>query len=333
MMRQENSLVGLLSKGVAAVGVALLCACSPAPSDTSHSVSFTVSLDDGSTAVGGLSWMCQYSHGFSERDMAKYVNAKSVPAEVPINYVEFADGRMAILRPSQWPPQSAQGLCTEPQAHGWQGYLLEPGKHVTSLAWFHDGITHSEKRPLSISNLRADAPVPSSPKDNEAKAKRLLSESSTITAYYFELPLYDEVQSNQLSPGVVSALKALPKDRPTVLRVANPAKVAHKARSVEGLTQFVELPDFQLAHSHPISEIALQLKAPGVPIPVPKNVYNTDNATVSMLGIKSPPLVLFPQVKEAVALLPLAAVWYPATKLLVVVNWEDNSDEVLGRLK
>jgi len=265
--------------------------------------------------------------------MARYVDAKSVPDDAALSYIQFSEGRMAIVRPSQWPQMSAQGLCTLPAAYGWEGFLVEADKPVATLTWFREGSAQLEKRRISISNLRPGMPVLPDRQNNEIKVKSLLSESSTIVAYYFDLPHLDDVRSNQLSPGVVNALKALQQDRPTLLHVANPASRAHQPRRAQGSSQFVELPDFQLADSRPYDVLALHLTKPGEPVSVPKFVYRSENASVSMLGIKSPPQVLFPLIKEAVALVPMAAVWYPASKQLIVVVWEDDSEEVQARLK
>lgn len=331
-MQIANSTFRLLSKIAAFVCALLLCSCSPTPSDTSHSVVFAVSLDDGPAVTGGFSWVCRYSQGFSERDMAKYVEAKSVPADAAVNYVKFADGRMAMLRPSQWPQLSAEGLCTVPEVYGWEGFLVEAETPVATLTWFREGSTEAGKPRISISNVRAGTQIPTDRAENAVKVKRLLSESSKIVAYYFELPLLDGIKSSQLSPQVVSALRALPKDRPTLLTTANPTNSARKPRQVEGPSQFIELPNFQLADSDPEGTLTLQLKKLGEPIRVPGAVFSTETPSVSMSGLKAPPQVLFPQIKEAVALVPLAAVWYPSAKRLIVVNWEDNSDEVQARL-
>lgn len=79
--------------------------------------------------------------------------------------------------------------------------------------------------------------------------------------------------------------------------------------------------------------LGLQLTKPDEPVAVPRKIYRSENSYVSMLGLRSPPRVLFPLVKEAVALVPLSAVWYPSSKQLIVVVWEDDSDEIQARLK
>ncbi len=330
MQRMKNA--APLHTHAAAITCALLvAACTPAPSNTSHSAVFSVTLDGGAPSESGLTWDCTYSTGFSERDMKTYVDAKALPNDAGLAVVPFADARVAVIYPSDWPPLAQDGRCTLPPEMGWTGFVIDNRAPIKTLTRFGHLAQAPGTPVVRVSEVR-EGVVPAQALQRKGEIKQWLSQASSVMVHYFELPTLESVKSTQLSAQVVAALLALPKDKPTLLQATTAGERAQFPLRKNDPAEFTELPDFRWANAHPQDSLSLPLQSTQQAITIPRQFFLGQNTASYMLDLAAPPRVVFPTLKEPVALTPQAAVWYPSTKQLIVAVWSDASDEVLGLL-
>lgn len=292
----------------------------------------TVSFNGKPIASLNVSLSCNYDWAyFSERDMASHYNVKPTPARAPNVFVTLPDSRMLSLAPIPWPPLDETEHCNLLSMKGWQALVFDPRKPVPLLtivskyeglagaAGDLDGIT---MRP-SPSN---DGMISSRSLTAPSAFKQAIEKASSLDFVVLEVPRAGET-STKIPPESVSALWALPSDRPTILLPAQRSDTPLNPDDAGSSDALVGLPNFHPSKVMDADASSDYPSAPGIPISVDPYGPGLHDKVYFPSDLPTPSVTL-PELDKPVMIAPAAAVWYPVTRRLVVFTWTKRSGEL-----
>lgn len=296
---------------------------------SSQAVTYSVSLEGGPSVQAGLAWTCasSWQSYFSERDMAMHRELQTEAGALPTTFLELADGIVVGLRPGNWP------AC--PAKTDWKALVFDPRGKIPTLTLV-DGST-DDKGMLAVLpglKLNIQARKGQGPEAQPAPAvlDGLYRHASSLQ--YRVLDFSGDVGfvlHGSFFKEIRQTLLALPRNAPTVL----PA-IQATGHPLQGLLEQSAEDGVQgVARLHPAFEVIGDDRARNVPLTA-KGFAIDLSATESsphllrfVPGDMAPPVVRVPRVKRAVRVDPVAAVWYPDRRHLLLLVWGDESKHFL----
>jgi len=305
----------------------LLSACTRL-SDSVGSI-LAVSFDGKPIATLNVSLRCSYDWAyFSERDMASHYNVTPTPAKAPNVFGTLPDRRLLSLSPKPWPPLDETGRCNLLELKGWQALVFDPRKPIPLL-------TIVSKYDGTAGDLAGMTIHPSSSNDSNVSSRTLtaplafqqaVEKASSLDFAVLEVPRAGDA-ATKIPAETVSALWFLPTDRPSILL---PAQRSNTPLNLDGAGSddtFVGLPDFHATKVMDENAFSTSPSAPGLPISI--NPYDPKSSLKVYFPSDVPtPAVTLPGLDSPLMIAPVAAVWYPATRRLVVFTWIKRAGEL-----
>lgn len=309
------------------LSASMLSACGP-QSDSLGSL-VTVSLDEKPIATLNVSLKCEYVWDyFSERDMASHYRANPKPAKAPNVLVTLPDSRMLALAPKPWPPLDENERCNLLRLQGWQALVLDPRKPVPLLTLVSPSDeTAGDLAGLAIHPSRSNDDKAASPSPKTPQAfQQAIAKASSLNFAVLEIPADGEA-STSLSTAIVSALRSLPTERPSVLLPAKQSNTPLNLDSINDGDTLAGLPGFHATMAMGENPYSTYPSAPGLPISVNPSSPGPHLKAYFPSDVPTPSVSL-PDLDNPVTIAPAAAVWYPTTRRLVVFTWTQRSAEL-----
>lgn len=315
-----------------------LSACGQPP-DSMDAV-LTVSLDGKPVASRNVSLRCSYAWAyFSERDMASHYEARAEPARAPRIFVTLPDQRLLSLVPEPWPPLGDSGRCTLTALQGWQALVLDAHKPVPVLS--HITSEDADGRHSGLAVL-AHAAQGAAPADQDGAASRAIRQAvekaSSLDYVVIDVPVAGAGEtamsadnSTVLSGESVSALWALPGNRPSVLKPAIRADGPLDPDLPRSGDALAGLPDFDLAKVMAANAFSTYPSMPGLPITIDPNRPSGTDKVYFASDVPTPSVTL-PGLEDPLPVAPVVAVWYPVYRKLIVLAWTRRAAALARRL-
>jgi hypothetical protein len=298
------------------------------------SVEVVASLDGAAPVKGQLSWVCRYNRNYSPFNMGPKVWTFLDPDPVPALYFDLPDGRSLSLQMPH--PGTTNSDCEKPGDREWSANLLDrrssPPRIMALVPDPSASVTPGVPR-LSVKTRSNSFVAPSKP-DVAAKDKfwQGVKTVGVVETAYISLPTSGPAQNtSSMSQLAIDVLNALPTDRPTVFE---PNYVTGKPTGkVRGrYPEFLKgLPDTNAMDkyfnaprgilSYPPSGSTVQFDPSSKPTGAAMtNIY---------LGLSDDvPMVKVPGVNQPIPVSPLAGVWFPDRRQLILFVWNDVADRL-----
>lgn len=314
----------------------LLSACGQAPDSINSDLS--VSLNEKPIASLNVSLRCNYVWAyFSEMDMASHYEATAEPAKAPRAFVTLPDSRLLSLTPEPWPPIDGTGRCNLSKLYGWQALVFDPLKPVPLLKI----ISNSDESAGNLSGitLQANSGNRADPSIQEMSAplalKQAVERASSLDFVVLDVPRDGDTampakNTTALSEETVSALWALPSDRPSVLLPATPTRAPLNPDDPGKGSTLVGLPNFDLTKIMGANALSTYPSMPGLPISIDPVKPRGESKVYFPSDIPTPSVTL-PDLENPLPIAPAVAVWHPVLRKLIVITWTKRSGE-LARL-
>lgn len=313
----------------------LLSACGRS-SDSNSSI-LSLSFDEKPIASLNVSLRCSYDWAyFSEQDMASHYNVRATPARAPNVFITLPDTRVLSLTPQPWPSLDKTGRCDLSELQGWQALVFDPRKPIPLLSIVSqhegDGGTAGDLAGIAIRlSPSSDGNVSSQSLAAPMAFQQAIEKASSLDFVILEVPR-DAETVTKIPAESVSALWALPSDRPSVLLPAQRSDTPWNPDDPGSDDTLVGLPNFHPAKVIDDKASSDYPSAPGRPISIDPygpglhdKVYFPSDALT--------PSVTLPGLEKPVMVAPVAAVWYPLTRRLVVLTWTRRSGELAKLIK
>jgi hypothetical protein len=310
-----------------------LSACGQSP-DSFDSV-LSVSLDEQPIASQKVTLRCSYAWAyFSEMDMASHYEARAEPAKAPRVFVTLPDRRLLALTPEPWPPIDGTGRCDLSELHGWQALVFDPNKPVPLLTIISK--SDASTGDLSGLALQANSGNGATPSDQGLTAplalRQAVEEASSLDFVVIDVPRDDGTampaeDATVLAKETVSALWALPADRPSILLPAMRADSPLNPEDPGSDSVLVGLPNVDLAKIMETNALSTYPSMPGLPITIDPNRPSGEGKVYFPSNVPTPSVTL-PDVENPLPIAPVAAVWYPVFRKLIVITWTQRSKEL-----
>ena len=302
---------------------ALLSGCGQPP-DVIDTV-LSVHLAEKQIASQSVSLRCSYVWAnFSEMDMASHYDAKAEPAQAPTLFATLPDGRLLAVRPDIWPPVDRSGRCNPAEIQDWQALVLDPHKPVPLLTEF--SATDTPAGALAGLTLRASAGKAGGPDASPAPSKHAfkaaIEQASSLDFVVIDVPAEDAPATETtplLSAETLAALRALPKNRPSTLPPETHSDAPLNAATGND-ARLAGLPGFDLAQAMRAEVFSTYPSMPGLPIALDP-LRPSSEGKVYFPGNLPTPSVRLPGLAASLPVAPVAAVWYPEFRKLIVLRW------------
>ncbi len=311
---------------------ALLSACGQSP-DSIDSI-LSVSLDGKPIASQKVTLRCGYARAyFSEMDMASHYKATAEPAKAPRMFVTLPDRRVLSLTPEPWPPVDNTGRCKLSGLNGWRALAFDPLKPVPLLTL----VSQSHESTGSFSGLAlqthsGNGAMPSAQATTVPLAlKQAVEKASSLDFVVIDVPRDDTEMpaegATTLSKESVSALWALPAHRPSILLPTIQADAPLNPDNPGEGGALVGLPYLDLAKIMGTNAFSTYPSMPGLPITIDPNRPSGEGKVYFPNDVPTPSVTL-PELANPLPIAPVAAVWYPVFRKLIVISWTQRSAEL-----
>lgn len=315
--------------------VAILGACGQSP-DSIDSI-LSVSLDEKPIASLNISLRCSYAwSSFSEMDMASHYEAKAEPARAPTVFATLPDRRLLALSPAPWPPVDRTGRCNPSAIQGWQALVFDPHKPVALLT----RISSPDESAGSLAGLALQVKTGSGAMTAAQAAslalkqtiQKAVEKATSLDFVVVDVPRDDDTtmpaeNATPLSAETVAALRALPTGSPSVLLPAIRVNAPMNADEPGTDSTLVGLPAFDVAKFMGSSALATYPSMPGLPITLDP-LRPIGEGKVYFPGDVPTPAVTLPGLENPLPIAPVAAVWYPDFRKLIVIRWTKRIGEL-----
>lgn len=289
-----------------------------------------VSFDEKPIASLNVSLRCSYDWAyFSERDMASHYNVTPKPAKAPNVFIALPDLRLLSLSPQPWPPLDEAEHCNLLKLNNWQALVFDPRKPVPLL-------TITSKFDESAGDL-SGITLHSKPGDGADASSRSLTaplalrqaieKASSLDFAVLEVPSVGNTAA-KIPAESVSALRALPTDRPSILLPAQRFDTPFNPDDAASDDTLVGLPGFHATKVMGEDASSTYPSAPGLPISVDPYAPGSRHKVYFPSDVPAPSATL-PDLNKPLTIAPVAAVWYPGTRRLVVFTWVKRSGDLL----
>lgn len=316
---------------LAPFAAALLTACGQPP-DSIDTV-LSVSLNDKPVASLNVPLRCSYAWAyFSEMDMTSHYEAKAEPAKAPIVFATHPDRRLLALSPDSWPPVDRTGRCSSSEIQGWQALVLDPHKPVPLLTRINSSDESAGNLPGLALHGKTGNVATAAPVAIKHAIQQAVEKASSLDFVVMDIPAKDDTampveNAAHLSAATVAALRALPMGSPSILLPETQTDTPLNPGEPGNDSALVGLPGFDLAKVMGTNAFSTYPSMPGLAITLDP-LRPSGEGKVYFPSDLPTPAVTLPGLKKPLPIAPVAAVWYPEFRKLIVIRWAKRTSEL-----